>query len=241
MVKKKFPIIIVSLLLILFMYGLYKNVSGRVTGATIATPYIIVTFPKAGKVVGIEVTLALTDRSTVFAVTGYRQAVSQEALKVAQNIGYAKLISPEGRKAFVAALKTAVAGMMGEIEFDCLVTQFDIVQMLAPNPAWTAFASDDDTLYYLDFDSSTSVGQSTKAWFVMDSKEPKFSNGKQYSSILALHEFDCAESMNKTLTQTAYSKTMAQGEAMFELELPGKWQRVEKDTFLYYMYTAACQ
>lgn len=109
--------------------------------------------------------------------------------------------------------------------------------------AWErAGAADDGATIYTDPATRQTTGEIVKMWALMDYKSPEQDpNGKPYSSVKLMQEFDCKAAKGRTRYYSLHSGPMGAGQIVgSELRVDGEWLPADRARPGEILWKAAC-
>jgi hypothetical protein len=116
--------------------------------------------------------------------------------------------------------------------------------ILFASPAWADWTlvttNDNGTKFYIDYSTIRKDGNLRKVWEVTDFKNSETFNGAVYLSVRTRAEYDCKEERKRTLTATAHSGLLAQGNIVWKGESPSNWDYLPPDTSGFEMLKWVC-
>jgi hypothetical protein len=95
---------------------------------------------------------------------------------------------------------------------------------------WTQIGADGTTTQYIDFSKTQRGGSQVKIWTIIDYNEPQKALGIKFRSMIIQEEYDCKNSLRRTLSGVAYSERMASGTVAMHETQSSNWQAIPRDS-----------
>ena len=97
--------------------------------------------------------------------------------------------------------------------------------------AWTAINSTNGINEYIDRNTIRHSAKTVKMWTLTDYEAPRtLPSGDEYSSRVALREFDCVEQRSRVLQMSTNSGRMREGKEVFSSTSAFDWDYAEPGT-----------
>ena len=93
---------------------------------------------------------------------------------------------------------------------------------------------------YADPDTIRRKGDLVKMWSLFDLHTTHTAGGNSYSSIKALHKYDCAEDRSRALAHTKFSGNMGHGKVVYSNLDEGTWTPVAPVSVGQELWKVAC-
>lgn len=105
---------------------------------------------------------------------------------------------------------------------------------------WTKVDDTEKATAYISLSTKRIEGDVVKVWALMDYKAPQRDGDKLIRSRQTRFAFNCKEEWMSSIALIVRGGNMGTGEILFSHNYPLKWEPIQIDSFLMYLFYIAC-